>query len=321
VAGEQALSCLGTPLSFSVLKALNEEAERILSGDDLRRAVGSPPVSTMRLYMREMEDLGLIVRTREKSFPGTVHCELTPAGEDLLQVGAVLEGWLREAPHGPVSLGTPAAKSHVKALVEGWSVHAVRLLAAKSMSLTEVHRFIPAISYPALERRLSAMNHAGLLERVTREGRHGHPYRATTWLRRAAAPLAAAIGWERHSIPELAVPIRNADAEALFLLLVPLLKMPQSATGHLRLDIELKKGEEREFPGVSIGVQEGQIVSCTTRWEKKQDLVVSGDILGWIDWVAYKKKDAVGITGSTVLARALGMRMREALKANSPQPV
>lgn len=321
MAGEQALSCLGAPLSFSVLKALSEEAGHIRGGDDLRRAVGSQPISTMRVYMREMEDLRLIVRTREKSFPGTVHCELTPAGEQLLRVGEVVEDWLREAPHGPISLGTPAAKSHIKALLEGWSVHAVRLLAAKSLSLTEVHRFIPAISYPSLERRLSAMNHAGLLERPKREGRHGNPYRATRWLRRAAAPLAVAIGWERDSIPDMAVPIRNADIEALFLLLVPLLKLPKSAYGQLRLDVELKKGEEREFPGVSIGVQEGQIVSCTTRWEKKQDLVVSGDILGWIDWVAFKKKDAVALTGDQGLARALGMRMREALKAGSAQPV
>jgi DNA-binding HxlR family transcriptional regulator len=320
VAGEQALSCLGAPLSFSVLKSLSEEAEHILGGDDLRRAVGSPPMSTMRVYMREMEDLRLILRTREKSFPGTVHCELTPAGEQLLQVGEVLEDWLREAPHGPVSLGTPAAKSHVKALLEGWSVHAVRLLAAKSLSLTEVHRFIPAITYPSLERRLSAMNHAGLLERLKREGRHGNPYRATRWLRRAAAPLAAAIAWERHCVPDLALPIRNADIEALFLMLVPLLKLPQSAWGLCRLDVELKKGEEREFPGVSIGVEGGEIISCTTRWEKKHDLVVSGDPLDWINWIAFKDKDAVAITGDRGLARALAMRTREALKTVSAQP-
>lgn len=316
-AGGQALSCLSTPLSFSVLKALSED---VYDGEGLRRAVGSPPVSTMRVYMREMEDLRVILRTREKSFPGTVCCEITPAGEQLIQVGEVLEGWLREAPHGPVSLGTTAAKSHVKALTEGWSVHAIRLLAAKSLSLTEVHRFIPAISYPSLERRLGAMKHAGQLERLKNEGRHGRPYRATRWLRRAVSPLAVAIGWERHCVPDLAIPIRNADIEALFLMLVPLLKLPQSAWGLCRLDVELKKGEEREFPGVSIGVEGGQIISCTTRWEEQHDLVVSGDPLDWINWIAFKDKDAVAITGDRGLARALAMRTREALKTVSAQP-
>lgn len=313
-AGEQALSCLGAPISFSVLKALSEDAEHIHDGEDLRRAVGSPPASTMRVYMREMEDLRLIQRRREKSFPGTVHRELTPAGERLLQVGEVLEGWLQEAPHGPVSLGSPAAKSHIKALVGGWSVHAIRLLAAKSLCLTDVHRFIPTISYPSLERRLGAMKHAGQLERLKSDGRHGSPYRATRWLRRAASPLAVAIGWEHHWLPDRAVPIRNADIEALFLLLVPLLKLPQSASGLCRLDVELAKGE---FPGVSVDVQDGRITACTTRRGKKYDLVVSGDLSGWMKWIAFKDKDGVAITGDRGLAGAVGMGTRDALTAGA----
>jgi DNA-binding HxlR family transcriptional regulator len=312
-AGEQALSCLGAPLSFNILKALTE---RTYDAEGLRRAAGSPPTSTMRLYMREMEDLRVVRRTREKKFRGSGVCEITPAGEQLLRVGEVLDRWLQEAPYGPVSLGTPAAKSNVKALLGGWSAHAIRSLAAKPLRLTELHRFVPWVSYPMLERRLGAMNHVGLIERY-QEGGRGTPYKATTWLRRAVAPLAVAIGWEGKCIPELAAPVRRADIEALFLLLVPLLELPQSASGVYRLVVELRDGAQRDFAGVSVGVEDGKVVSCTTRLQAAPTTVISGDPLAWLNWIVFREQKGLTVEGNSRLARSLGTRTRKALTSQS----
>ncbi|HEV7482881.1 MAG TPA: hypothetical protein VGO13_07265 [Solirubrobacterales bacterium] len=40
-------------------------------------------------------------------------------GRELWMVAPVLDGWLRVAPEGPLPLGSSAAKSAVRALVEG----------------------------------------------------------------------------------------------------------------------------------------------------------------------------------------------------------
>jgi DNA-binding HxlR family transcriptional regulator len=311
VAGEQALSCLGAPISFNILTALTEKT---YDGEGIRRAAGSPPMSTMRVYMREMEDLRTIQRTREKKFPGPVVCEITLAGEQLLQVGRAVDSWLREAPYGPVALGTPAAKSTVKALVGGWSTYAIRSLAAKPLRLTELHKFVPGISYPTLERRLNAMSHAGQIERHQVAGSRGTPYKVTTWLRRAVAPLSLGIGWESKYVPDLAAPVKRVDIEALFLLLVPLLELPESVTGVYRMVVDLKEGDQRDFAGVTMRVDEGKVISCSTRMQASPTTAISGDMLAWINWIMFREQKGLTIDGSASLARSLGTTIRKALK-------
>lgn len=104
-----------------------------------------------------------------------------------------LQAWLQLSPAGPIELGSIAAKSAIKALVEGWGSNIVRALATRPLSLTELNSLIPRISYPSLERRLTAMRQVNLLETQSTHGRTT-PYEVTEWLRRAIA----AIGWERR---------------------------------------------------------------------------------------------------------------------------
>ena len=151
-------------------------------------------------------DLGPLERQRQASFPGTVEYGSTESGKALLGIGAILEQWLREAPSGPISLGSTASKSATKALVEGWSTNIIRALAAKPLSLTDLNRLIPRISYPSLERRWARCAWPTWSNRMPGEGR-GTPYRATPWLRRAVVPLAAGAWWERRYLAE---PLRSA---------------------------------------------------------------------------------------------------------------
>ena len=306
------MTLLSVPLNFHVLKALEAEPCALI---DLRRAVGSPPQTTMRVYLKGLSEMGVVERRRQNDFPGIVEYGLTRPGAKLLEVADVLQHWLRAADHGPISLGSPGARSAVKALVEGWQTNIVRALAARPVTLTELARFIPSVSYPTLERRLAAMRHSGQVEahRGNNGNGRGTPYKATQWLRCSVAPLTAAVGWEYRYVPELAGPVNRMDVESTFLLSVPLLELSPEVSGRCRLTTELRKGRESEFAGVTVTVREGKVTSCVSRLEGDVDAWVSGNPLGWFRWVNRHEDDGVEIGGDYDLAHGLAEGIRGAL--------
>jgi len=276
-AGAVALSLLSAPLNVHLLKALEDGPLALI---DLRRSVGSPPQSTMRVYSRTLVDLGTLERQRQAAFPGTVEYGSTESGKALLEIGAIHENWLREAPSGPIALGSTASKSATKALVEGWSTNIIRALAAKPLSLTDLNRLIPRISYPSLERRLGALRLADLVEPYSGDGR-GTPYRATPWLRRAIVPLAAGARWERRYLADPPL-VGRLDVEAAFLLAIPLIELPAGVSGRCRLAVEIQGGSSPVFAGVLITVEDGKVVSCSSRLEGEAEAWASGSAGSWI---------------------------------------
>src|SRR5207253_11507001 len=112
----RALSLLGAPLNVHLLKALEPGP---MGPAELHRAVGSPPQSTLRVYLRALTELEVVERRHEGGFPGTVEYELSSSGAKLLAVGEVLQRWLGQAPEGPVSLGSIAAQRATEALLDG----------------------------------------------------------------------------------------------------------------------------------------------------------------------------------------------------------
>jgi DNA-binding HxlR family transcriptional regulator len=298
-AGAVALSLLSAPLNVHLLKALEEAPLPLI---DLRRAVGSPPQSTMRVYSRTLVDLGTLERRRQAAFPGTVEYGSTEAGKALLGIGAILETWLHEAPSSPISLGSTASKSATKALVEGWSTNIVRALAAKPLSLTDLNRLIPRISYPSLERRLGALRLADLVEPHPGDGR-GTPYRATPWLRRAIVPLAAGAWWERRYLADPPL-IGRLDVESAFLLAIPLVELPAALSGKCRLAVEIQGGSSPVFAGVLISVEEGKITSCSSRLEGEADGWASGSAGSWMRRMSGRDGD-VEVGGDAELVREI----------------
>jgi DNA-binding HxlR family transcriptional regulator len=298
-AGAVALSLLSAPLNVHLLQALEEGPMALI---DLRRAVGSPPQSTMRVYSRTLVDLGTLERQRQAAFPGTVEYGSTESGKALLGIGAIHENWLREAPSGPVSLGSTASKSATKALVEGWSTNIIRALAAKPLSLTDLNRLIPRISYPSLERRLGALRLADLVEPYAGEGR-GTPYRATAWLRRAIVPLAAGAWWERRYLADPPL-IGRLDVEAAFLLAIPLVELAAGLSGRCRLAVEIQGGSSPVFAGVLIGVEDGKVVSCSSRLEGEAEAWASGSAGSWMRRMSGQDGD-LEIGGDSELVREI----------------
>jgi DNA-binding HxlR family transcriptional regulator len=299
--GGQALALLAAPLNVEILKALQYGPRNLL---DLRQAVGSPPQSTMRVYTRTLMEMGILERRQRNEFPTTTEYSCTPAGQALLAAAAVWEAWLQAAPDGPLTIGSVAAKSATKALLGGWSASIVRAVAARPLTLTELNFLIPKISYPSLERRLGAMRLANLIEAQPGDGR-GVPYLATDWLRRAVLPLSAGVAWEQRFLREPEAKIGGIDAEAAFLLAIPLISLESDFSGRCRLSVEIRGGAKPAFAGVVIGVEEGEVIACTSRLGGAVDASASGSPGAWIRQVAGTSEPELEMTGDFALSRAV----------------
>jgi DNA-binding HxlR family transcriptional regulator len=296
------LSLLSVPLNVHILTALEEEP---LSLTDLRRATGSPPQTTLRGHLRNLTELGILERSRRNSFPGPVDFELGRPGRELIDVARLLQGWLGSAPDGPLVLGSIGARSTIKALVDGWSAAIIRALAARPLSLTELNRLIADLNYPSLERRLGAMRLAGQIKATPSNGR-GTPYAVTSWLRRAVAPLAAAARWERRFAAADSAPIGRLDVESIFLLGVPLVRLPADVEGVCRLAVEVRgEGGRSNLAGVMVDVREGRIASCVARLQGNADAWASGSSLCWIEAIIDHDVDGLEIGGDGSLAMTL----------------
>jgi len=309
-AGVHALSLLSTPLNAQVLEALRDGATPLV---DLRRATGSLPPTTMRGHLRRMVETGILERTREAGFPGATAYELTASGDELLGVADELEAWLADAPEGPIEIGTPAARSAVKALIDGWSTGIIRVLAAKPVSLTELSGLITSTSYPSLERRLAAMRLAGQIERRSGGGK-GTPYAATSWLRRAIVSLAISIRWERRNLRPRP-PVRRTDVEAAFLLIASLLSEVGDLSGSCRFAVEVDT-DARSGPrhaGVVLSLVDGAVTSCVTRLAEPADAWASGAVDAWFEAVGEDHLTGLEIGGDRSMVREVIERARTVL--------
>jgi DNA-binding HxlR family transcriptional regulator len=238
--------------------------------------------------------------------------QLGPAGPELLDVAAVLGDWLSESPRGSLELGEHATKGAVTALVEGWGTHMLRALAARPLALTELDDLISGVSYPSLERRLAAMRMAGLVEAVPGRGR-GTPYAVTEWSRQAVGPITATARWEQRHLREEARPLTKHDAEAAFLLAVPMLRLPADLSGACRLSMEVQNGKGPMLAGVLVDVEEGRIASCGSRLEGKAAAWASGSAPAWLRAVITHETDSLEVGGDLQLARSFLDDLHQAL--------
>jgi DNA-binding HxlR family transcriptional regulator len=317
-AGAYGLSLLSNPLNVQVLEAL---ADRRLDLPDLHREVGLPPQTTLRVYLRALVNIGVIGRHQEEGFPGGVSYELTESGRDLLEASRILENWLTTSPERALTLGQPAAKGAIKALVDGWSTKVLRALAAKPLSLTELDRLIPSVNYPALERRLAAMRSAGQIR--AEQGRAGsRPYKVTDWLRTAVAPLLAAANWEETRTPDATDPFDRLDAEAAFLLLTPMLELPAGQSGSCHLAIKVHDGRRTAPAGVVVEFEQGRAAACRSDKQANASTQAIGSTAVWLAVLSGQIDGGLEINGDTDLVAAVVESLRHALfQFEDHQPV
>jgi len=281
-AGGTVLSLLSSPLSVPILRAHLDGPLRL---PDLRERIGGAAQSTLRGQVGNLRAVGALERHVLGGMPYTVENELTEIGRGVLTVAETVEAWLSGAPQGPIALGSEPAKVAIRALVSGWSSTILRALAARPLSLTELDGLIPDLSYPSLERRLSAMRAARQVEALPGQG-GSRPYAVTGWTRRAVGPLAAASRCECRHLGERAQPPERIDIEAAFLLAVPMVKLPVRASGACLMAVktESKDGDAQgRIAGVHVEIDEGAVVSCVSRLDRDPRTWVLGGPPSWLD--------------------------------------
>jgi DNA-binding HxlR family transcriptional regulator len=241
--------------------------------------------------------------------PYTVENELTAAGRGVLEVAEVVEAWLTRAPQGPIALGSEPAKGAIRALIGGWGSTMLRALAARPLSLTELSSIIPDLSWPALERRLSAMRAARQVELRPDGSRGAKPYVVTEWTRQAVAPLVAAGRCECEHLSDATEPLTGIDVEATFLLAVPLVDLEVTRNGSCLLAVDTgagKGGGGSRIAGVGVEIGEGAVVSCVSRLEQDPGTWALGTVGSWIEAILEGQLGRLRIGGrDQALARAV----------------
>jgi DNA-binding HxlR family transcriptional regulator len=297
-AGGRALTILATPLNFQILLALTDRPMRLA---ELRKATGLPAQTTLRGHLSSLAELGVLARRPAQQLPYAVEHELTPMGQELLDVAGRLDLWLSKAPDGPISLEGGAAKGAIRALVDGWGSTMMRALAASPLSLTELDSVISELSYPALERRLSSMRIAGLVEPIKTAG-SGTPYAVTDWARLGIAPLAAASHCELLHLGPARAPVTEVDVEAAFLLAAPLVGLPDQVAGSCQLEVEPSPGVVFGPAGVQVTIERGKVVSCVSRLEPRPSAFAVGPAINWFNAVTSGEVGGLRFGGSGQIA-------------------
>jgi len=280
--GTQALALLANPLNVEVIRA---HATGPLRLSRLQEQMGWVSQSSLRVTIRSLRDIDILMPQPLAGAPYAVVNELTRAGTEMLLLADGLDAWLARAPGGPIEPGSNTAKTVVKALAGGWDSNIVRTLASQPLTLTELARSIPDVSYPSLERRLTSMRIAGQLEPVTQPGR-GTPYAATEWLRRSSGLLCQAARWEQLHMHGRAAGITGTGIETVLLLAIRLpLPLPESAGGQCLLATPGGPDDigEPALSGITVEVQGGKVVSAVDAIDRAPPNWALGTPEGWLD--------------------------------------
>jgi DNA-binding HxlR family transcriptional regulator len=314
-AGGMVLSLIASPLSIPILRAHLDGPLRL---PDLRERIGGAAQTTLRGQVGNLRGMGALERHVRGGMPYTVENELTDVGRGVLTVAKTVEAWLSRAPQGPIVLGSEPAKGALRALIGGWGSTMLRALAARPLSLTELSSVINDHSYPALERRLSAMRAARQLEPRPNGGRGAKPYGVTEWTRQAVAPIAAAGRCECRYLAAITVPLTRIDIEAAFLLSVPLVDLEVTRTGSCLLAVDTGSGQSADptdrLAGVHVEVEQGTITACNSRFEYNPKTWALGTVSAWVDAILEGRSDRLRIGGDrTKLARDLLQRLHASL--------
>jgi DNA-binding HxlR family transcriptional regulator len=313
-AGGTVLSLIASPLSIPILRAHLDGPLRL---PDLRERIGGAAQTTLRGQVGNLRGIGALERQVRSGMPYTVENELTSVGLGVLSVAEVVEAWLARAPQGAIPLGSESAKGAIRALVGGWDSTMLRALAARPLSLTELSSVINDHSYPALERRLSAMRAARQLE-PRPDADRAKPYGVTEWTRQAVAPIAAAGHCECKHLAQATDPLTRIDIEAIFLLSVPLVDLDVTRAGSSLLAVDTGSGGPGQptdrLAGVRVEVKAGAITSCSSRLEGDPRTWALGSTSAWVAAILEGKTERLRIGGDRAkLAEELIQRLHTSL--------
>lgn len=312
--GGATLALLAIPVNSSILRQLATGPLRLA---EMSRTSGAPPETTLRTRLKGLEGDGLVVKRGRDREPGVAEHALTESGEALLIVIASLEKWLGQKPEGPLLIDGAAGKAAIKSFSESWSSTVLQGVAPGPISLSGLANKLRDVTYPSVERRLSAMRRAGQIE-AQPNGANATPYVVTEWMQRCVVPLAAAVRWEQAHLPDSPQSMSRGEVDTSFLLALPLLEVEAGMAGSCRMDVRMDDGEKGPA-GASAVVVKGRIVSCTAVREDANDAWATGSQPAWAEALTSSSKRKLRFGGDQPLAKALLGDLRLLLFAPPPQ--
>jgi hypothetical protein len=272
-----------------------------MSEADLTRAgalaLGVASEPTNRKILQEME-------TRNVESPVDGPVAITPGGRQAIFVGNVAERWLGEAPGRGRVLDSREGQAALAALIDGWSATVVHALAAGATTRGGLEQALGGPLDAADENLLERLRAADLLE--TKPGEHGDLlYSPTEWLRKGLAPLLVAARLELRDGPPGAVALERLDVEAVFRLALPLLPLPEDASGSCALAVELGPGGSAGPVGVIVRVDAGQILDCEASLDGAADARALASAENWLNTLIEPDTKSVHTSGDRLLAGLL----------------
>lgn len=299
-AGGTVLSLIAEPLTVPILHAHREEALRL---PDLRERIDGAAQTTLRGQVGKLRDVGALERHVRSGMPYTVENELADTGLAILAVAEIVDTWLTRAPQGAIALGSEPAKWAIRALIGGWDSAMLHALATQPLSLTELSSMISELSYPALERRLSAMRATHQVEPSSSGEGRAKPYAVTEWARQAVGPLIAACRCECLHLPGQAAPLTRIDIEAAFLLAVPLVDLEVTRRGSCLLAVDTGAPKDgtppRRIASLHVDVEGGTVISCVSRLEQEPGTWAVGTVGSWVELILEGSVDRLRLGGES----------------------
>jgi len=302
-AASMGLRILQPGLNRAILRALSE---------------GEMSVSAMCGHLMLESDTTLREQLSHLELAGTVESKgdaptarsayrLTSAGEDLLEVMALIGIWLTGRPRRPLSPESEVAWHAVTALGDGWELSLIHHLLLRPRTKAELLAAIPVLGAGKAKRILRRLRGAGLVKALDGAGRAPR-FALTAWARRAIAILAATVRWEGRHLTGTAEPVSASHGAVGLLATLPLIQVPGSPSGTCAFTVE---GDPSAGPPRACAVwaafDGGRVVACRSGTSPAPpDAWVRGGVDAWLRAVIDAHPAALHLAGDVALAeRAL----------------
>jgi DNA-binding HxlR family transcriptional regulator len=250
---QQGLELLSHGLYRDIIKELLEQGPLTRVALTARLHTGSTKLYECLKTLRAAEVVAVSRRGKALEYA------VTESGRQLHAATAIVTRWFRAHPGLPLdpSVGWRAFAD----LGRSWRMVLVEWIVRRAPTEEDVAEGFDGFDEQQLAEILEAMGHADMVE--LRKGRDGRPrYRLTSWAARAIGILTFLARWEERFRPPGSVAVEVDDAVVAILATLPLVRLPEVATGICTFAAEVEKGQQADprFGVVWARIRRGRVV-------------------------------------------------------------
>jgi DNA-binding HxlR family transcriptional regulator len=257
--------------------------------------------TSLREQLEQLEGVGAIEKRKGGLSPGG-EFHLTPAGQALIEVAALVGAWLTSRPGSPLSPEGDAGWRAFAALADAWEVALIHHLLVRASSRRDLLETIP-VGREKLKRMLRRLRGAGLLRTLDPDARAPR-YVVTVWARRAIGVLLSVADWERAHLRATAQVVGPSDGVVALLASLPLIRPPKDIRGICAFTVEPGPGDAGLRAAAAwIRLADGRVTACRSGAPPvPPDAWAHGDVDAWIDALLHRRRSTLHLGGDRRLA-------------------